>query len=80
MTTPTPAHIPLIRLYQNWLREQRGLSFGSYRALWEWSDAPRVPSHVHAYRARQQARIARAHIPRPWPDVNSGSLSDWLVR
>ena len=37
MTTPTPAHIPLIRLYQNWLREQRGLSFGSYRALWEWS-------------------------------------------
>ena len=37
MTPPTPAHIPLIRLYQNWLREQRGLSFGSYRALWEWS-------------------------------------------
>ena len=32
-----PPHIPQIRLYQNWLREKRGLSFDSYDALWRWS-------------------------------------------
>ncbi len=32
-----PACIPQIRLYQNWLRDQRGLSFASYRELWRWS-------------------------------------------
>ncbi len=30
-------YIPQIRLYQNWLREQRGLAFDSYDALWRWS-------------------------------------------
>ncbi|MGH6639927.1 MAG: acetoacetate--CoA ligase [Polaromonas sp.] len=30
-------HIPQIRLYQNWLRDSRGLSFESYDALWRWS-------------------------------------------
>ncbi|WP_088958531.1 acetoacetate--CoA ligase [Variovorax sp. HW608] len=35
---PTPApFIPRIRLYQDWLRDQRGLSFDSYDALWRWS-------------------------------------------
>ena len=34
MTAP---YIPQIRLYQNWLRETRGLSFDSYDALWRWS-------------------------------------------
>ncbi len=34
MTSP---HIPQIRLYQNWLREERGLAFDSYDALWRWS-------------------------------------------
>lgn len=29
--------IPQIRLYQDWLREQRALSFASYDALWQWS-------------------------------------------
>ena len=29
--------IPQIRLYQNWLSEQRGLRFDSYDALWQWS-------------------------------------------
>jgi acetoacetyl-CoA synthetase len=29
--------IPQIRLYQNWLREQRGLHFDDYDALWRWS-------------------------------------------
>ncbi len=30
-------NVPQIRLYQDWLRDQRGLSFGSYHALWQWS-------------------------------------------
>ena len=33
---PSP-HVPQIRLYQNWLAEQRGLRFDSYDALWRWS-------------------------------------------
>ena len=32
-----PPCLPQIRLYQNWLRSQRGLSFDSYDALWRWS-------------------------------------------
>ena len=32
-------NVPQIRLYQNWLREQRGLAFDSYDALWRWSVA-----------------------------------------
>ena len=36
--TQTPAsRIPRIRDYQNWLRDQRGLSFASYHDLWRWS-------------------------------------------
>ena len=35
---PTSAPFtPNIRLYQNWLRDTRGLSFDSYDALWRWS-------------------------------------------
>jgi len=30
-------YVPRIRLYQDWLRQQRGLSFDNYQALWEWS-------------------------------------------
>jgi acetoacetyl-CoA synthetase len=33
----SPAFIPQIRLYQNWLTEKRGLRFESYDALWQWS-------------------------------------------
>ncbi|MES2609601.1 MAG: acetyl-coenzyme A synthetase N-terminal domain-containing protein, partial [Pseudomonadota bacterium] len=36
-TNNTPPFIPQIRLYQDWLREQRGLAFDSYDALWRWS-------------------------------------------
>jgi acetoacetyl-CoA synthetase len=32
-----PPHVPQIRLYQDWLGAQRGLSFESYDALWRWS-------------------------------------------
>ena len=34
MTAP---FIPQITLYQQWLRDTRGLSFASYDALWRWS-------------------------------------------
>jgi len=30
-------YIPQIRLYQDWLREQRGLQFKDFDALWRWS-------------------------------------------
>ena len=33
----TPAFVPQIRLYQDWLAAERGLSFDSYDALWRWS-------------------------------------------
>ena len=36
-THPTPPFVPQIRLYQHWLRDQRGLQFDSYDALWRWS-------------------------------------------
>ena len=35
--TDSPPFVPLIRLYQDWLREKRGLSFADYHALWQWS-------------------------------------------
>jgi len=36
-TQHPPAFIPQIRLYQNWLRDHRGLVFDDYDALWRWS-------------------------------------------
>ena len=33
----TAPFLPQITLYQRWLREQRGLTFESYDALWRWS-------------------------------------------
>ncbi|MDB5895400.1 MAG: acetoacetate--CoA ligase, partial [Rhodoferax sp.] len=38
MTQPNPSQrIPEIRLYQDWLRTQRGRNFDHYASLWEWS-------------------------------------------
>ncbi len=34
---PSAPLVPQIRLYQNWLRQERGLYFDSYDALWRWS-------------------------------------------
>ena len=34
---PTAPFTAQIRLYQDWLRDQRGLNFDSYDALWRWS-------------------------------------------
>lgn len=37
-TAPRTAEfVPQIRLYQDWLRSTRGLSFSDYDALWRWS-------------------------------------------
>ena len=37
-TTHTrPPYVPQIRLYQDWLRDQKGLSFPTYHELWRWS-------------------------------------------
>jgi acetoacetyl-CoA synthetase len=38
-TKPSDAapYLPQIRLYQNWLRDERGLSFATYNDLWRWS-------------------------------------------
>ncbi len=33
---PAP-YLPQIRLYQNWLRDERGLTFATYNELWRWS-------------------------------------------
>jgi len=33
----TPPFVPQIRLYQDWLRSERGLAFDDYQALWRWS-------------------------------------------
>ena len=36
-SSDAPPFVPQIRLYQNWLRDQRGLTFDNYDALWRWS-------------------------------------------
>ena len=35
-SSPAP-HVPQIRLYLDWLQTHRGLSFNTYRDLWNWS-------------------------------------------
>ncbi len=35
--TAAAAFVPQLRLYQDWLRDTRGLAFDSYDALWRWS-------------------------------------------
>lgn len=32
-----PPFVPRLRLYQDWLRAERGLAFDTYDALWRWS-------------------------------------------
>jgi acetoacetyl-CoA synthetase len=36
-TSSRPPFVPQIRRYQNWLRDERGLQFADYDALWRWS-------------------------------------------
>lgn len=33
----SPTYTPLLRLYQDWLKSERGLEFADYAALWQWS-------------------------------------------
>jgi len=35
--TDVPPYLPQIRVYQNWLRDERGLTFDTYNDLWRWS-------------------------------------------
>ena len=42
LTSPAPVlratpFVPQIRLYQDWLKAHRGLSFETYNELWQWS-------------------------------------------
>lgn len=32
-----PEYVPSIKLYQEWLEEERGLHFDDYESLWQWS-------------------------------------------
>jgi acetoacetyl-CoA synthetase len=36
-THHNPPFVPRLRLYQDWLRAERGLAFADYDALWRWS-------------------------------------------
>ena len=73
--SPTPPLYPQIRLYQNWLRETRGLSFADYDALWRWStsDLDAFWQSIWDYFDVQSPR----RIPPCWPrtpcPVRSGS-------
>ena len=37
MTQAPANYVPQIRLYQNWLKQNRGISFDRYEDLWQWS-------------------------------------------
>ncbi|WP_298933475.1 acetoacetate--CoA ligase [uncultured Ramlibacter sp.] len=61
-------HVPQVRLYQDWLREQRGLAFDSYDALWRWStsDLPAFWQSIWDYFELQS--------PTPHSAVVTGSM------
>jgi acetoacetyl-CoA synthetase len=35
--TSSPPYVPQLRLFQDWLRQTRGLEFSSYAEFWKWS-------------------------------------------
>ena len=37
LASTRPPYVPQIRLYQDWLRDRKGLTFPTYHALWRWS-------------------------------------------
>jgi acetoacetyl-CoA synthetase len=55
--------VPQIRLYQDWLRETRGLAFDDYEALWRWS-----VTDLAAY-WRSIWDYFDLKSPTPWTDV-----------
>ena len=64
MTVP---YIPHIRLYQDWLRKTRGLSFDSYDALWRWSttDLPGFWQSVWDYFGLESPTPYQAVLAQP---------------
>jgi acetoacetyl-CoA synthetase len=67
---PAVPYVPQIRLYQDWLRETRGLSFENYDALWRWSvgDLPAFWQSIWDYFGLQSptpysAVLAREQMP-----------------
>lgn len=68
-TTPAP-FVPRIRLYREWLRDTRGLSFDTYDALWRWSvtDLPAFWQSIWDFSGMQSptpasAVLAEARMP-----------------
>ncbi|MCM2356186.1 MAG: AMP-binding protein, partial [Arenimonas sp.] len=59
--------VPQIRRYQDWLREQRGLSFASYDELWHWSvtDLAGYWESVWRYVDLQSPTPGRAVLAQP---------------
>lgn len=59
---PAVPYVPQIRLYQDWLRETRGLSFQDYDALWRWSvgDLPAFWQSIWDYFGLQSPTPHRA--------------------
>jgi acetoacetyl-CoA synthetase len=58
----SPPFVPQIRLYQDWLRDHRGLQFPTYDALWRWSttDLPAFWQSVWDYFELQSPTPHRA--------------------
>ena len=60
-------HVPQIRLYQDWLQQERGLSFRSYDDLWRWSvtDLPAFWQSIWNYFDLQSPTPVRAVLDEP---------------
>jgi len=68
MSRKAAPYVPQIRLYQDWLRDQRGLGFESYDALWRWS--------VSDLRAYWQSiwDFFELHSPTPHTSMLQGTM------
>jgi acetoacetyl-CoA synthetase len=69
MRRQNPAEpIPQLRLYQDWLRDARGLAFRDYAHLWAWSatDLPAFWESVWSY--------GELTSPTPWDTVVEGGM------
>jgi acetoacetyl-CoA synthetase len=66
-TTSRPPYIPQIRLYQDWLKAERGLEFASYDDLWKWSttDLTAFWRSIWDYHG--------LHSPTPYSAVHTGT-------
>ena len=71
-----PAYTPQIRLYQNWLAQERGLAFDSYDALWRWSatDLPAFWQSIWDYFDLQSPSPHSAVLVEPLGDDGTPSM------